>query len=1033
MPQTADPRDRDGQPWGRFRILGELGRGARSRVLRAYDTRWRQEVALKIWSTDAVEGLDELRRDFRLLARTPCPHLPRVRELVEEEGSTALVMELVEGHDLSDVLATIDPTELAVGLFSAIEVLHASGIVHGDIKPQNVRVRSDNTVVLVDLGLAYSVAHPRASLDGTPHYFSPEQLNRESWGPPSDIYAAGLVIHEVVAAPLDAAALNRRVDVTLSRGTIPLPPIANPSLADVLRRCLHPDPNQRPSAEDCLVALAGRPTRSEDPDASHRVVAKRWLGAAQPRLVVVGDPKSGRALADTLFRVAVGRQWSVLRFGGTRSGLRPLHALEGLVDDLSAHLDALDDVDRALLETAFPAFARSRATVVALPGPRHRELARALKALVAASVDSERDQGTLFIVENAQWIDRDSERILTHLLDEGDVRACVVSTTEEAPLVAWTVAESERIDLAPPVERAAELPQAAGRLASLIASLGGRVTTLFALRHGSAEAVDALDDHGLLDWSRDASTVALVRLPPGLPPIGEPALRDVLEELVDAPPETRAGLLRFLGDHDRAVPEALESARQALARGAPSAAERWVRYVVEHDDRVDGHALLARSLADQNQPLDAARAATQAAARVEGADRGHHLAAAADLWLRAGNVSRGLVTLTEACGLLGFSLPPSGWRARLATLLDLFWLRRHALELDPVDRPAPPRLVAAWAAAAPLAYFEYTQAAAMLVRYLRMALEDRHLDHAVRAAALLWNALALSRSGRGEAERLDRFLERWTGQASPVTRAFVATTRAYVMLYTERMGQSASVLAEAIAQYPPTEDGGWALSVARVNRLLALHFSAPPDAAWIAQAERLSQVLADRSDRLSSGLCEIAVRYLVPLIDGDAEAAARILDDEVARQGTLPAAYQWVTSFARCRVALHAGDPQSARIAIGRRPPKVLTDLQHVRTGHAWLRGLAELAVAASGAPWSPRVVRRSIRILHAEQPHWGAGHVEALSGALASFEGRPAEARNRTQRALSLYADAGLNGFVHAHRRNLPWRSLFWPAMLER
>lgn len=628
--------------------------------------------------------------------------------------------------------------------------------------------------------------------------------------------------------------------------------------------------------------------------------------------------------------------------------------------------------------------------------------------------------------------DLDSERILVALLDQVDARACVVATSDEAPLLARTLARAQRIDLPPHEVGAEALPEEATRLASLIASLGGSVPTRLALDHGTVAAIDALDDHGLLDWTRDASTVVLARVPPNLPPVAESELRRVVEDLGDAPVETRAGLRRFLGDHAHAVPDAIESGRRALDRGAPSSAERWLRYALQHDDRAETHALLSRALADQTRPLDAAEQRTLAAQRVEGAARGHHLAEASDLWLRAGEVDMGLATLTEACHLLGFSLPRGRWGARYTTVVDLLWLRRNALELEPVEQPEPPRLVAAWAAACPLAYFEFTQAAAMLIRYLRMALEDGHVDHACRAGGLLWNALALSGSNQREAERLDAFLDRWTPRAGPITQAFIASCRAYVMLYTEEIGASPAAFADALALYPPTEDGGWSLSAARVNRLLALHLTAPADAAWCARVERLSQVLRERSDRIAGGLCELGLRYLVPLYEsGDVDRARAIVDAEVARQGRrIPAAYAWITSFARTRIALFAGEPRAAREAIGRRPPRELASLQHVRTAHAWLRGLSEVALADAGERWSVGALRRSVRILHDEQPHWGVGHAEALGAALAALEDRPAEARNRTRRALSLYTDAGLSGFVDANDRDRPWRSLFWPVV---
>ncbi|MFN3763850.1 MAG: serine/threonine-protein kinase, partial [Anaerolineae bacterium] len=150
----------------RYRILSMLGQGGMGAVYRAWDTRL--EVAVAVKEMTPQPGLDpqtlaQLRQQFRqeatILARLSHPHLVRVGDFFEEGGNAYLVMDFVEGHSLADIIGQYGalPENQVLGwaaqLLDALAYCHSKGIIHRDIKPQNVIIRPDGRAVLVDFGL----------------------------------------------------------------------------------------------------------------------------------------------------------------------------------------------------------------------------------------------------------------------------------------------------------------------------------------------------------------------------------------------------------------------------------------------------------------------------------------------------------------------------------------------------------------------------------------------------------------------------------------------------------------------------------------------------------------------------------------------------------------------------------------------------------------------------------------------------------------------------------------------------------------
>lgn len=378
---------------GRY-VLGErLGRGATAEVWSALDGE--REVAIKWWYEASV-GLE---RELRALSLLDLPGVVRLLDRGEHDGRPFAVTERVHGEPFPGPTANVESVLQATRrLLSALEGVHAVGVVHRDLKPSNVLVDDRGHVALLDFGLA-SGALLGATLSeggqvaGTMRYMAPEQLLGQHADPRSDLYAVGVMVWEALAGgPLHGEDLAGLVHRRLAE---PAPPLAD--VADVpsgVSRCVHAllqrDPAERPGrAAEALAQLSGRPLEGLP-----------WLGSRQPiddavaRLRagrscrVDGEPGSGvgrllreieaALLADHELRRLVPSErplgslglgageglntWQALERAKdalTRSDGRPVVWLAHRLDDVDPWTRALlDEVDVAVLARAEPAHVR---------------------------------------------------------------------------------------------------------------------------------------------------------------------------------------------------------------------------------------------------------------------------------------------------------------------------------------------------------------------------------------------------------------------------------------------------------------------------------------------------------------------------------------------------------------------------------------------------------------------------------------------------------------------------------------------------
>ncbi|MFF7330791.1 protein kinase [Streptomyces sp. NPDC090306] len=263
----------------RYELSTLLGQGGMGQVWTAYDKRLDRRVAVKLLRPDRVAGqeADELRRRFvrecRVTAQVDHPGLVTVHDAGSDGDELFLVMQYVDGADLSDHLAEHDPypwpwaVAVAAQLCAVLSAVHAVPIVHRDLKPRNLMVKQDGTITVLDLGVASVMDTDTTRLThtgspiGSPAYMAPEQAMGGAVGPYTDLYALGVLLHELLSGevPFAGATALGVLHRHLYEPPLPVrrlrPEVPEPLEALVLR-LLAKDPQHRPgSAQEVYESL----------------------------------------------------------------------------------------------------------------------------------------------------------------------------------------------------------------------------------------------------------------------------------------------------------------------------------------------------------------------------------------------------------------------------------------------------------------------------------------------------------------------------------------------------------------------------------------------------------------------------------------------------------------------------------------------------------------------------------------------------------------------------------------------------------
>ena len=248
---------------GRYQIIEELGKGGMGKVYKAHDTEIKEKVALKLIKPEISadkKTIERFQNELKFARKISHRNVCRMYDLNKEEGSYYITMEYVPGEDLKSTIRRVGPLGAGKTIFIAkqvcegLEEAHRLGVVHRDLKPQNIMIDKEGNARIMDFGIARSIVGKGITgagvMIGTPEYMSPEQAEVKEVDQRSDIYSLGVILYEMVTGrvpfegetPLGVAMKHKSVmpkDPKELNAQIP------DDLSRVILRCLEKDKDKR--------------------------------------------------------------------------------------------------------------------------------------------------------------------------------------------------------------------------------------------------------------------------------------------------------------------------------------------------------------------------------------------------------------------------------------------------------------------------------------------------------------------------------------------------------------------------------------------------------------------------------------------------------------------------------------------------------------------------------------------------------------------------------------------------------------------
>ncbi len=250
-----------------YQIIRQLGHGGMSRVYLALDTTTSQKVVLKFPNDDLIGDVavfERYRREAEVGNRVKHPYVQRMLNTDEKRSDQYLVMEYIEGHTLRrrieemapSPLPTAEALHIGLQLCEALAYCHEHGVFHRDIKPENVMIQHNGDIKIIDFGIALLEGARRVTWRGlsgtvgTPDYMSPEQLKGERGMASSDIYAAGVILYEMLCGqtPFEGENIFAIINQHVSQdppSILDRNPDLSPALATVVMHAIRRDPDKR--------------------------------------------------------------------------------------------------------------------------------------------------------------------------------------------------------------------------------------------------------------------------------------------------------------------------------------------------------------------------------------------------------------------------------------------------------------------------------------------------------------------------------------------------------------------------------------------------------------------------------------------------------------------------------------------------------------------------------------------------------------------------------------------------------------------
>jgi serine/threonine-protein kinase len=428
----------------RYDLLEQLGTGGFGSVYRVYDRELDELVALKVIHTELAadpQMLARFRQEVKIARRVTHINVARTFELGSQGSMVFCTMELVDGeslrgrldrqHRLPHAEAIAIARELCQGLAAA----HAVGVIHRDIKPDNVLIAADGRIVLADFGVA-AIAASEGDASGTPAYMAPEQAIGEPATPAADVFSVGMILHEMVTGLRPVAGFALEIDANIPH-----------ELARTIAAATAPDP----AARIASALELGKRLGDGAHDVEHAIEPAQKRGDDHPlaTVIVLAPLAAGDG---QLLHIADGVYEQLLRRLARRPRLRVLARAEAKVAGalvVALHADhrlslalcrdreapVMLDLPLAMSSIALVAQAAEAAIVAAAePGDRHAAAAQAaelvLRARQLARGGFRGIQPGLELLERARGLTpRDPAILANHAL--GLVRATVIAGTDD--------------------------------------------------------------------------------------------------------------------------------------------------------------------------------------------------------------------------------------------------------------------------------------------------------------------------------------------------------------------------------------------------------------------------------------------------------------------------------------------------------------------------------------------------------------------------------------------------------------------------
>ena len=249
---------------GRYELLGHLGKGGMAYVHHAHDKNLQRDVAIKILRDSLIEDPEFQARflhEARSAANLTHPNIVTIYDFGYDNGRYFIVMEYIEGTDLKSLILRnnrLNPEEavdLMIQISAGVGYAHRAGLVHCDLKPQNILVGHDNRVKITDFGIARALASIRPDeysqiVWGSPTYFAPEQAAGASPSPASDVYALGVILFEMLTGRPPFVATDPVLLAKLHQVASPPPlrhlnPVISVTLEQIILKVLSKEPAAR--------------------------------------------------------------------------------------------------------------------------------------------------------------------------------------------------------------------------------------------------------------------------------------------------------------------------------------------------------------------------------------------------------------------------------------------------------------------------------------------------------------------------------------------------------------------------------------------------------------------------------------------------------------------------------------------------------------------------------------------------------------------------------------------------------------------